>query len=155
MLQHNEKGLTLIEVVASIVIITIILVTLLNIFPLMGKSNNQTKEKQQAINLAKGELINWQNIIPNDQDIFDDFLLNPDTFISEDETFEQQTDTLIIRSETQASAINYFVNVIISKNPDPINSSNNAYQIKIQLFKDKNNNIPVTETYGYIFTEGG
>ena len=44
-LVENEKGLTLIEVLASIVILSIILVSIMNFFPQMGLMNKTNARK--------------------------------------------------------------------------------------------------------------
>lgn len=56
----NETGLTLLEVLLSILILTILLISIMNIFPQIGKVNIQNKEKLETINLAKKELKKWQ-----------------------------------------------------------------------------------------------
>ncbi len=60
-LVRNEKGVTLIEILAAVVILSIILVSLMNFFPQMGFINKLNGEKSQAINTAKQVLIDWQN----------------------------------------------------------------------------------------------
>ncbi|CAH2716273.1 hypothetical protein BACCIP111895_03457 [Neobacillus rhizosphaerae] len=58
---QNEKGVTLLEVLISIVILSIIFLSVMRFFPQMGFMNNQNAEKTQAINTAKEILIDWQN----------------------------------------------------------------------------------------------
>src|SRR5581483_8216393 len=60
-LVKNEKGLTLLEVLISIVILSIILVSFMGIFPQMGMMNQQNSNKEQAVNTAKRLLISWEN----------------------------------------------------------------------------------------------
>ena len=60
-LVRNEKGVTLIEVLATVVILSIILVSVMNFFPQVGLINNVNGEKSQAISTAKQVLIDWQN----------------------------------------------------------------------------------------------
>ncbi|MFG5995025.1 prepilin-type N-terminal cleavage/methylation domain-containing protein, partial [Salmonella enterica] len=57
----NERGISLIEVVASIVLLAIIMVSVINLLPQMGKKNNQNEDKQIAVNLASKELAYWQS----------------------------------------------------------------------------------------------
>lgn len=58
---RNEKGLTLVEVLAALTIIGIIVVGLLFIFPQMTKFNDKTNSKLEAMNLAKMELYELQS----------------------------------------------------------------------------------------------
>jgi type II secretory pathway component PulJ len=60
-LVKNEKGVTLIEVLAAIVILMIILGSVMNFFPQIGFVNKSNEEKAEAINTAKLILHNWQN----------------------------------------------------------------------------------------------
>lgn len=52
----NERGISLVEVVASIVILAIILISIVNLLPQMGLKNNQNEDKQVAVNSASKEL---------------------------------------------------------------------------------------------------
>ena len=53
----NERGLSLVEVIASIVLISIIITAFLTIFPQMKKSNESTGEHLDAANIAKELLV--------------------------------------------------------------------------------------------------
>lgn len=148
----NEKGLTLLEVLLSIVILTIILVTVMNFFPQMGFMNKQNEDKQQATNLAKKELIYWQETLGNSSD-FENFKKNPKQdypFIREDDTVSDNTSTITIKTNTTRSTNSIFnVEVIINKDSDLDSEPTKAYPIDIKLFKNKDT--LVSETYGYVF----
>lgn len=53
----NEKGLTLVEILAALVILGIVFVGFMTIFPQMTTFNEKTEEKLESINLAKVELV--------------------------------------------------------------------------------------------------
>ncbi|WP_071395931.1 type IV pilus modification PilV family protein [Bacillus tuaregi] len=57
----NQKGTTLIEVLLSIVILTIVLTSIMNFFPQMGHLNNKNLAHTNAVGIAKEELLFWQN----------------------------------------------------------------------------------------------
>ncbi|WP_224075814.1 type II secretion system protein [Planococcus chinensis] len=52
----NEKGLTLIEVLASLVIFGILFTSIITIFPQMTLFNNKTEAKLDTMNLVKQEM---------------------------------------------------------------------------------------------------
>ncbi|MCQ6273511.1 prepilin-type N-terminal cleavage/methylation domain-containing protein [Bacillus sp. V3B] len=154
MIHHNQKGVTLLEVLLSIVILTIILVSIMNLLPQMGFMNKQNEDKQQAINLAKKELIYWQGTLESSN--FTSFKGNPEQdypFIEEDDIISTNIDTIIIETDTTGPANSIFnVEVIIQKDSDLDSEPIKAYPLHIKLFKNKGT--LVSETYGYVFYEG-
>jgi len=50
---NNTKGLTLIEVLASIVLLSIVIVSFMSLFPQMTLMNNKTEENLQSANVGK------------------------------------------------------------------------------------------------------
>lgn len=52
----NEKGLTLIEVLAALVILSIVLVGIMTVFPQMTLFNAKTEAKLNTMNLAREEM---------------------------------------------------------------------------------------------------
>ncbi|MDN7226972.1 type II secretion system protein [Planococcus sp. N064] len=78
----NEKGLTLVEILAALVILGIFFVGILTIFPQMTLFNNKTEAKLDTMNLARQEISKivaeekWKgkrNV--NDASIFETFQL--------------------------------------------------------------------------------
>jgi prepilin-type N-terminal cleavage/methylation domain-containing protein len=57
----NEKGVTLVEVIAAMALLSIILISMMGIFPQMGFINKQNEDKSQAINSAKQILNEWKS----------------------------------------------------------------------------------------------
>lgn len=155
---QNQKGMTLIEVLLSIVILTIILGTVIKFFPQMGMMNKQNETKQQAVNLAKKELMYWKISLETSQD-FMDFKNNTNpnqifTFINkvEGDTITIEPETVSIKTlTTKSSNSDFGVKVIIYKESDLTSNPRKAYQIHIKLLKDGNEDNPYSETYGYIF----
>ncbi|NYF25032.1 prepilin-type N-terminal cleavage/methylation domain-containing protein [Sporosarcina sp. JAI121] len=71
---HNEKGLTLVEILAALVILGIVFIGFMNVFPQMTLFNAKTQDKLVTMNLAKQELVELQmttnkllNISPSPQ----------------------------------------------------------------------------------------
>lgn len=76
----NEKGLSLVEVLAAVVILSIVFVGIMTIFPQMTLFNNKTETKLDTMNLARQEIslilgesawVGKRN--SSDSDIYEDF----------------------------------------------------------------------------------
>jgi prepilin-type N-terminal cleavage/methylation domain-containing protein len=145
----NEKGVTLIEVLAAVVILTIILGSTMNFFPQMGLINKTNADKSQAINTAKQVLVKWQSA-----DSVQSFILaggsgdlsalgtkQPDVTLSDGSYYY-----------FQSSEENFDVNIYIKKALDLGNisdpKSTKASLIKVQVLNTKGT--VITDTYGYI-----
>ncbi len=147
----NERGISLVEVVASIVILAIILISIVNLLPQMGLKNNQNEDKQVAVNLASKELAYWQSTLKDD---FNSLLANPNatfSFIKSGDTLTSDSNTITIFTTTTTKSMTskYHSKIIITKKPDLNSLPTKANQISIFIYK--NNNILVTENYGYVF----
>ena len=66
---RNEKGLTLVEVLAAVVILSIVFVGIMTIFPQMTLFNNKTEAKLDTMNLARQEMASillaskWEKVL--------------------------------------------------------------------------------------------
>ncbi|MEL4024534.1 type IV pilus modification PilV family protein [Lysinibacillus endophyticus] len=155
---NNEKGISLIEVIASLVILSFILISFVSFFPQMGKTNNSNEDKQQAISIAKTELIYWKDYFEFNGPEFKSFISTPSNSFSfiqtTDEIDSTEKETKIIistkpRSTYSKPVSNYSYDLVINTINDLENGTTNAYQIIIKMYK--NETIPLTETYGYVF----
>lgn len=147
----EEKGVTLIEVLLAMTLLSIILISFLGMFPQMGTVNKINQDKAQATNIAKEILINWENstvvqtflrsssqtsgFLPNHVNDFVNYT-NFDPIKFPDFYYFETTNDI------------YDVQIKIKKSPN--NSSNNSHihQIVIQLLNERGN--VVSETFGYI-----
>jgi prepilin-type N-terminal cleavage/methylation domain-containing protein len=149
----NEKGVTLIEVLAAIVILSIILGSIMNFFPQMGLINKINGDKAQAVNTAKKVLIELQG-----SSEVKNYLDNPSTIEPPSILGAKQSD-MVISGESYYSFLktegNFKINILIKQNPDLSASSGTnttrSFPIKVQPLNTKNE--VITETYGYIFSE--
>jgi prepilin-type N-terminal cleavage/methylation domain-containing protein len=137
-LVHNEKGVTLLEVLLSITILSIILLSITNFFPQMGMMNKHNEEKSQGMNFAKQVLVDWktsQRVI--------DFIKapapanRPEEYKSEDESYYYFS---TIKND-------FDVHIKIKKESDLHSTPSKAHLIQIQL---QENSDTVSETYGYL-----
>jgi len=139
-LVKNDEGVTLVEVLAAMAILSIILISLLNFFPQMSMVNKYNEDKAQAINSAKELLLEWQekseikNYI-DDPSILSTLSIDP----------PQITDNYYIFETTHD---NFDAIVKINKIPSKASEFSNAHLMVVQLFDQKNNLIG--EIYGYM-----
>ena len=147
MIHHNQKGVTLLEVLLSIVILTIILVTIMNFFPQMAGMNKHNEDKQQAVNLAKKELNYWQkrpdivNALSNPASVDSIIVTLPD-YVNKNDTyyyFKKPSDDLDARFDVEVMIEQ---NSHIGTKPMQANS--------IQVLLRNNRGVEVGKTYGYI-----
>jgi prepilin-type N-terminal cleavage/methylation domain-containing protein len=150
-IKNSEKGLTLVEVLASITLLSIVLIAALSIFPQMGRVNNLNETKAQATNIAKEVLIDWKEA--NEVKIF---ITNPgheDGFISAEPSlsytqFAKDTEYYYFTTTRNK----YDVEITIKKYPDKKSNKASVHLITIKLL-NSNGNV-VGETFGYIKTYG-
>ncbi|MGG1677591.1 prepilin-type N-terminal cleavage/methylation domain-containing protein [Neobacillus sp. NRS-1170] len=146
--KKNEKGLTLIEVLVSIVILSMVLLTTMSFFPQMGLVNKQNQDKTQAINIAKEVLINWQE----SSDV-KWFLVKSDRVTG----FTSTDPKVTYNAFTYDSNYYYFdatkdiynVKIKIKKSPETSSRLSSVNYILVQMLNKKNNNV-VSETFGYV-----
>src|SRR5690606_8426929 len=69
MKQIDEKGITLVEVLVSVVLLMLVLTIFMQFLPQMAMTNQKNVEKNQAVNLAKEELFYWQNELNDESEL--------------------------------------------------------------------------------------
>lgn len=137
-LVQNEKGVTLLEVLLSITILSIILLSISNFFPQMGMMNVHNEVKSQGMNEAKRVLVKWKA-----SKEVSDFLKEP-TPINRPIEYKNEDSHYFyfITSENQ-----FDVHIKIKKKSDLNSTPSKAHLTQIKL---QENNRTVSETYGYI-----
>jgi uncharacterized pyridoxamine 5'-phosphate oxidase family protein len=152
----GEKGVTLVEVLASITLLSIVLITTMNIFPQMGMLNKHNEDKAQAINMAKEILIDWQ-----EADEVEEFIKENRTSGFTPIAGNPKVAYTNFSYDTEADGYYYFittkdqydVHIKIKKSPKINSSSGQVNQITVQLLNERGN--VVSETYGYVKRIGG
>lgn len=138
----NEKGLTLIEVLASLVILSIIFLSILRLFPQMGLMNKVNEDKTQAINTAKQLLIDWQNSVGVQDYLEDQTTGSLPGFVKSEGDYYYCTTT-----EGKFTA-----NIKIKRTSELTSAATaspfKVHYIEIQLLNKRNT--VVSEIYGYI-----
>ncbi|PEQ96788.1 hypothetical protein CN481_01210 [Bacillus sp. AFS006103] len=135
---RDEKGLTLLEVLISIVILSFIFLSIMSFFPQMGFINKVNEDKSKAVNYANEMLIEWKN----SESVKDCIKNNNGTSLSS----YYKTDSNYYYYKTTKGGFNAIIK--IRKNTDLISTPVTTRLIDIQLFNNRNN--MVAETYGYI-----
>ncbi|WP_179884874.1 type II secretion system protein J [Bacillus sp. AFS015802] len=135
---QNEKGVTLLEVLLSITILSIILLSIMNVFPQMGMMNEHNEAKSQGVNEAKRVLVNWKA----SEEVVD-FLQDPAP--ANRPMGYKREDTTYYYFQTLEQPFDVYIK--IKKNTDLHSAPSKAHLVEIKLLKDHRT---VSETYGYI-----
>jgi type II secretory pathway pseudopilin PulG len=140
---NNEKGITLLEVLLSITILSIVLLSIISIFPQMGLMNKQNEDKTQAVNTAKQLLNIWK---------VDEKVIKA---LKENDTSEFPPGLTSSSGDFYTfSIINPNAEIKIWKNAEPSFEGYDpikAHQIHIEVKNDINKII--SETYGYVIVK--
>jgi hypothetical protein len=145
----NEKGVTLVEVLAAFALLSVVFISILNFIPQMGFMNQHNKDKIQSVNSAKEVLVKWQ-----DANEVRDFIENPLSLLPNDVNDDIHYYKYIETEHyhTFLTTKNDFdVEIKIKKISDLTSLPNQAHQIQVQ-FLNKNGTI-VSESYGYVMIE--
>ncbi|MEL3970893.1 prepilin-type N-terminal cleavage/methylation domain-containing protein [Rossellomorea oryzaecorticis] len=142
-MHKNEKGLTLVEVLAAISILSIIVVSFLSLFPQVGMMNQQNDVKTKGINVAKKILAQWTI---DEKDEIAAFLQEPnaaDAPYGYERYNQEDASYYFFEKEVEG----FEVKVELAKNA----KANELRQVSIKMRKSGK---AITETYGYVTAEG-
>ncbi|WP_341357029.1 prepilin-type N-terminal cleavage/methylation domain-containing protein [Rossellomorea sp. y25] len=134
---QNEKGITLLEVLLSMVILSIVLLTIVNFFPQMGRMNTYNGEKMKAVNVARGELAAWKERGSLDTP--------PPHYIKNEGT--DPNDYHYFTSTIDGFEVNVTINKHSDLDTAESPSPTKAHQLLVQVVEDQK---IVSETYGYV-----
>lgn len=139
---NYEKGLTLIEVLAALVLLGIVFIGFMSVFPQMTLFNKKTEIKLQTMNLARQEMAYIQSIPFNSP-------LNLSEIQSKYKTGTEDIDKKIIQVTFVENDYNYVVDFdlvsTLASDGHPKGIALNKVHVKV-LFGEKVN----SETFGYI-----
>ncbi|PKG21681.1 type IV pilus modification PilV family protein [Niallia nealsonii] len=152
----NNKGISLIEILLSIVILGILIASLITFFPQASQSMNETDKKLTSVNIAKEWLVQAQNSTqvksflnnmvnqPNSSIVYSitntDYQGLPLVSINHDAQYGE----LVLKEE------NYFVHLTISSIPENLKNigKTRLYKIHVHIYDEKNN--LKSNIYGYL-----
>jgi prepilin-type N-terminal cleavage/methylation domain-containing protein len=147
---RNDKGLSLVEVLASLVILGIVFVGFMTIFPQMTLFNKKTEIKLETMNLAREEIA----LIKNKEDSYISPLNPSDIILESGQTVDDAPEDVsesVIRINYKKGDYQYeadFFTVPVpglesEKHPENIV----LYKVHLKVLVDEKQN---SESYGYI-----
>ena len=148
---EQEEGLTLIEVLASMVILSIVLFSIMAIFPQMGLSNQKVETKIEGVQLARDVLIEWQEQYADDIQLFFENVAESPTGALQKDVYSMP---LIQPIEPTEQGYYFYTNkdafiakIKIWTKSDLHSKPNEVHRMHVKII---NENHVISETYGYI-----
>lgn len=148
MMTKEEKGFTLVEVLAALTLLGIVFIGFMTIFPQMTKFNEKTEDKLVTMNLAKQEL----NNIDSKSDLIADYVLSESESTVEYERYYKKSS-----NNEFTIRIDFINEPALSKsdyedqehliNVQKIDEVTILHQIHIEVLKDEN---LISETFTYL-----
>ena len=137
---QNEKGMTLVEILAALVILGIVFIGFMSVFPQMTLFNAKTKDKLETMNLAKQELVELQE---------SNHLLFDKSFFELTSDYERY----IYDEKGYRFEVDYYIQPDLKRDSDVAGSiSLNKVHIKVKKEGASKQDSIISETYGY-FTQ--
>lgn len=132
-LPGNEKGLTLIEVLASIVLLSIVIVSFLSLFPQITNFNDSTEKNLQAAAVAKEirVLVKEEAMIPH-----------PQKFTFTNERNGPSSEVYMYKGQHNS------FQVLLEVDENPYRNTQHLYKFKVIILNDENHQLSIT--YGFI-----
>ncbi|SDM79847.1 hypothetical protein SAMN05518871_102262 [Psychrobacillus sp. OK028] len=143
----NTSGFTLVEILASVILLTVVISFFLSIFPQMSNMNNRNGENLDSANVAKEVLV----LVKENYSI-DNSTLNLEGSILNFTIAENNSNSLIVKGTYDTlSNKKFFIELEINKTGAISNSTiDNLYQVKIKVKNSHENTNALATTYGYI-----
>lgn len=140
----SNKGLSLVEVLGSIVLLAIVMISFMTVLPQMTSFNSKTESKLITINLAKEEMAEIQTLTFSGV-LTKDSILSADARFREAPTSPPGTIGIKYEKKNQTYLLYFFTT------PDLVNRGHikNRTLHKVHLTVTSKENI-ASETYGYI-----
>jgi len=149
---YTQKGLTLVEVLAALVILGIVFIGFMTIFPQMSLVNEKTETKLDTMNLAREEMskltgqpytqVDLSNMSPKFMSILnEDDDTKPYTVTKMSDTTQYNT----YKVENINSEFAYTVNVY---KVQELEGTISLYKVILQIYTGSTT--PNSETYGYL-----
>jgi len=146
---QNDKGISLIEILISIVLLSILITSFLTFFPQVSSFNQKTDERLTSVTLAKSWLVQAQN---SESTLYKQLINLTDNPSASINTSDLDLLTNINRNSDVIELIfkenNYFIHLYLYYREETLKGANTLYKIRIDVFdeQDKLN----SHIYGYI-----
>ncbi|PIC87239.1 hypothetical protein CSV72_04495 [Sporosarcina sp. P20a] len=140
MKRKNERGFTLVEILASLTILGIVFISFMTIFPQMVNVNERTETKLQTMNIARKELVDLKrnSTVLNASTKTKDSL-GPDDY----EIYSIERSDYVLEVECH-NVGNQTCSGVGKKEPERVRE---LYRINIKILKEEK---VISETFGYI-----
>ncbi|WP_075619958.1 type IV pilus modification PilV family protein [Paenisporosarcina indica] len=154
---HTQRGLTLVEVLAALVILGIVFIGYMTIFPQMTLTNEKTETKLDTMNLAREEMSKLTSLTYTETDLMNlsnKFMIvlnvndqgmpeptKPYTVTMTGENTEYKS----YKVENKNSDYTFTVNVF---NVEELEGSVSLYKVILKIYTG--GTTPNSETYGYL-----
>jgi prepilin-type N-terminal cleavage/methylation domain-containing protein len=139
---ENEKGITLVEILAAMTILSIILLSIAHFFPQVGLLNQQNNVKTNGINEVKEVLMDWKESEEVVRFLSNDNATVPEGYQGEDKGYHI----------FQTTRDGFSAYIKIKEESDLNSNPSGAHYIHVELFDEKGTS--VSETYGYVLVQG-
>ena len=161
---NTQKGLTLVEVLAALVILGIVFIGIMTVFPQMSLFNEKTETKLDTMNLAREEMTKLTSVKYVESDITDlsskfKEILNK----KEDGSLIHSPNPYTVTKDNNTNSEYVIYTVINSKNGFPytihvyrnkdLTGAISLYKVILQI--KTNGTSPNSETYDYLEVTGG
>lgn len=143
----NGKGFTLIEILASIVLLTVVISLFLSIFPQMANTNNRNGDNLDAANVGKEILV-----LVKDTYTIESSSLQLNGNIPDFTIADNTPSSILLEGFYETLRDNFFIEIEVDTLGAFLNSSvkNQLYQVTIRVYQSENSTNVLTTTHGYI-----
>ena len=138
-MMKNDRGMTLVEVLAALVILGIVFIGFMTMFPQMSLFNEKTGAKLETMNLAKRELASLEDISDLEAKVF------PETGKLENDIKRYEYNN----EEDANSVYRYIIDLYVAAALDGEGQGVSLHKIHIKVLKDEDDKI-ISETFGFI-----
>jgi prepilin-type N-terminal cleavage/methylation domain-containing protein len=139
----NNSGFTLIEILASVVLLTVVLSMFLSIFPQMANMNNRTGDNLDAANVGKELLVEMKKLTYT-QALTESTPLP----IALSQNINKSTNPIIISGTYTSNEKSVKVNISLWPTPAVSGTAQTLHKMKIEVLNS--NDQILTSTYGYL-----
>jgi len=138
----NKNGFTLIEILVSIVLLTVVISLFLTIFPQMGNMNNLTGDNLDAANVGKELLVKMKNRT------YSEATSGTRLPITLTHNINKLTDPITLTGIYYSNEKSIKVNISLWSAADVSGTVQSLHKIKIDVLNSQDKIL--TSTYGYI-----
>lgn len=132
----TEEGFTLVEILASLVILGIVFIGFMTLFPQMTLFNSKTEAKLETMNLARRALV----LVKEEGTA----LVERDAIMEDEHKMEYEF-THSMLDPTYTYVVAYYKQPVINKNTHHVSIQLNQIHIQVKLENDV-----ISETFGYM-----